>query len=545
VLKRQANNYESVVRDFAQSLHDLAGPRDAVAFLLDQIENEPAWLRYNNRDGWSQHGWTIAMWWQEAKDRGDLEGRLLKLVLAELRRDLETRQQHNRSLYTRQSHLYWAEKENAFAKVAEEVLARQKESGPAAQYLAEYFYFGLGRGGRAIDILLAAHQQKVLDEGGQVQLVDYLHRENRHGESIPLLQPLVVRRPENLSYRVLLLRAYFRADRHGDLLTLLKDTDAFFHQKDRWTEGVMASLGASCLENQLYAQSAAYYNEAIPLHQRTAPRRGIGDGVLSGYYTQLAHAYAGLHKTAEAVDAAGGAVVGWGPDQAQRAQALETLKQVLQNSPDLDAYVVHLNRESAETGRDKAVVRKALGQVYLTRGQYPQAIAQLQVAAELQPNDAEINTLLVTAYDNQGDKEGAVAQLLQSVQLSRREIKLYQDLGRRLEALGRPEEAERANTSIVEVLPTEAESYALLAEVRERQNRLPEAGGLWERVIKLRSSEPTGLLKLAAVQIRQQKWEEAEKSIRQLNAKSWPPRFGDVAGQVRQLEQQLEKGRGK
>src|SRR5439155_1107213 len=146
---------------------------------------------------------------------------------------------------------------------------------------------------------------------------------------------LAERRPEELSYRVLLMKAYARTSRTADLLALLKATDAFFHQKDRWAEPALAALAQSCLENQLYEQSAAYYNELIPLHRRSHPGRGVGDGTLAGYYSSLAHANAGLGKTAEAVDAAGAAVVCWPAGHRERAQALETLKQVLSQSPDL------------------------------------------------------------------------------------------------------------------------------------------------------------------------------------------------------------------
>src|SRR5262249_48042220 len=149
---------------------------------------------------------------------------------------------------------------------------------------------------------------------------------------------LVERVPENLSYRVFLMSAYFHTARGADLLALLMKTDAFFHQKERWTEDAMAGLAGGCLDTQLYAQAAAYYNEVIPLHQRTHPRRGIGNGVLSHYYGQLARASAGQGKTAEAVEAACGAVVSWGPTHTNRTQALDALRQVLRDSPDLDAF---------------------------------------------------------------------------------------------------------------------------------------------------------------------------------------------------------------
>jgi tetratricopeptide (TPR) repeat protein len=539
LLLRQTNQYDALVRTVAETLHDVSGPRDGIAFLLNQIETEPRWLRYNNQDGWARHSSTLAGWRTEAKDLGKLEGRLLNVVLAELRRDLEARESRHRIMYVQQITGYWKEKEADFARTAEEVLARRNQSGASVQYIAQYLFFGLEHRKRAIEILFTAHKQRLLDEAGQGQLVDYLHRESRYAESIPLLRPLVERRPENLNYRVLLMHAYFRSGKSKELLALLRDTDAFFHQQDRWTEGVMASLGRSCLENQLYAQSVAYFKEAIPLHERTQPRRGVGNGTLSWYYNDLARAYAGLGKTAEAVEAAGGAIVAWGPRHANRAQALETLKDVLVRSPNLDAFVAHFDRQK----QDSAVVRKALGQAYHARGEHARAIQHLHLAAQLQPNDADIYALLISCHDRLGNKKAAIGELLQAVQQSRRDLKLYEELGRRYEIAGRLHEAERAYTSIVEALPAEAESYALLAEIRQKQDRWPEAAAHWEQVARLRALEPTGLLKLAGAQIHQKQWDRAAETLRRLNARTWPPRFGDVAAQVRALFERMANER--
>ncbi len=540
VLKRQTNYYEALVRTLADTLHDLAGPRDGIAFLLDRIETEPRWLRFNNQDGWPRHASTLAQWRTAAKDLGELEGRLLNVVLAELRRDLETRVSRTRVIYSQQITGYWKEKEADFGRAAEGVLAGREQSGASMQYIAEYLFFGLEHRKRAIDILFAAHKRQILDEAGQAQLVDYLHREARYAESVPLLRPLVQRRPENLSYRVQLMHAYFRTGKNADLLALLRDTDAFFHQNDRWTEGAMATLARSCLQNELYDRSVAYFKEAIPLHERTQPRRGVGDGTLSGYYSDLALAYAGLGKTAEAVEAAGGAIIAWGPNHAQRAHALQTLKDVLVRSPDLDAFVAHFDKQK----QDSAIVRKALGQAYEARGQHAKAVRQLQLAAELQPNDAEIYPLLIACHEHLGDKAGVIRELLRAVEASRRDLKLYEELGRRYASAGRPQEAERAYTSIVEALPTEAESHALLAEVRQKQGRWAEAAAQWEHVARLRALEPTGLLKLAAAQIHLRQWDQAEETLRRLGARTWPARFGDVPGQVRTLAARVAEGRG-
>src|SRR5262249_15912505 len=155
-------------------------------------------------------------------------------------------------------------------------------------------------------------------------------------------------------------------------------------------------------------------------------------------------AYAGLKKTPEAVDAAGSAVVAWGSAHENRGKALETMKEVLEKSPDLDAFV----KQFDERKDDSAIVRKAIGQAYLELKEFAKAIKQLERAAAQQPNDAETYRLLVACYDKLQDKQRAVQQLLNAVQLSRRDLKLYEDLGMRYQDLGQKAEAERAFTSI-------------------------------------------------------------------------------------------------
>jgi Flp pilus assembly protein TadD len=536
ILAEQVTNYDEVVRNMADTLHTVAGARPAIAFLLDRVEDEPGWLRYDNQDAWARYCHRLAEWRNEVKNLGDLEARFLKFVLAELRRDLRSREARSRTLYDRRHNYYWEQKEADFARAAEEVLAERKSPGASVEYIAEYLFHGLPREKRAIEALFAAHEQKVLAESGQWQLVDYLHRQQRFAESIPLLLPLVELRPENLGYRTKLMHAYFRTGKQGDLLTLLAQTDTFFHEKDRWNEGAIAGLAASCLENQLYPQSVAYFEELIPLHQRSHARRGVGNGILSGYYAAAARAYSGLGKTKEAVDKASGAVVSWAPGQQQRKEALEALVKVLAAAPDLDAYVAELDREKLQS----AIVRKAVGQAYVRKGEPAPAIPQLQLAAELQPNDAETYQALIACYDKIGDKEGAVRQLLQAVELSRRDVKLYEQLGQRFAELRQPAEAERAYTSMVEMLPNESEGHAALAEVYEKQNRWPEAIAHWERVATIRALEPTGLLKLAEAQIHEKAWDQVAATLQTLRSQSWPQRFGDVQQQARELERKIE-----
>lgn len=544
VLKQQTSNYTSVVSQVAATLHDVVGVRAGLAFLIERIEHEPGWFRYSNQDGWSQFASTLETWRFEMKNVGDLDGRLLKIVLAELRRDLESQQQRNRVIYYwYHGDRFWKEKADEFARVADEVYAKRKASGAAVQYIADYLFHGLGRKNRAIEILFIASRDKVLDEAGRSKLVDFLHLENRYGESIALLEPLVDEHPENLNYRIWLMHACFRTNRKAELLALLKQSDEFFHKDNRWSEYILQGLAASCLQNQLFEECARYYGELIPLHQQTQPHRGIGNGTLSGYYSNQAEAYAGLKLTGRGVEAACGAIISWGPTHANRVHAVETLKNILRRSPDLAAYTAELDKETESNNEDRPIVRKALGQVLLEQGKFPLAIAQLQRAVALEPNDIETHKALIAGYDKVNDKDGAVRQILESLEVIRRDIALFHDLGNRFIALERPREAERAYTSIVEAQSSESESHALLAEIRQKQNRWPEAIEQWEEVARIRVLEPAGLIGLAGAQIHEKQWDAARETLRQLNTTTWPVRFAEALRQVQELEKQMKAAR--
>jgi predicted Zn-dependent protease len=542
MLKGQSNYYESIVSQVANTLRQLVDAAEAVAFLVNRIEQEPAWFKLNNQDGWQRHGWMLAQWRSEAKALpADLERRLLKIVLTELRADLRAQRARNRVLYWASTSYYWPEMEAQFARVAEEIHRERKDSGPAVQYVAEYLYRGCNRPDRAIEVLADAHARKFLDSGVQVQLVRYLHERNRHEESIALLVPLVARSPDNLEFRTLLFTAYNRTDRRKELEEAFAATETYFRHKDRWGEGPMAALANSAVECKLYPRAVAIYGELIPLHQRSRPGRGVGDGVLSRYYQSLAQAHAALGQPMEAIDAAGGAIVSWGGDMRGRAEALATLKSVVAAAANLDGVVQKLDAQTAESGLINPVVRKAVGQIYHDRGKYLQAVAQLHVALGAQPNDVETLKTLTDCYDKMKEPDGAAQQVLRALELNRRDIKSYEDLGNRFAALGRGADAERAFTSIVEVLPNESEGHQLLAEIRQRQDRWADAIKHWEQVAKIRSLEPTGLIGLAAAQLHERQYEKAAETLGKLKARPWPPHFADAPHRTAELERQLRE----
>ncbi len=548
LLKSQVGQRRSVVGEVAQTLRDVAGPRDGLAFLIARLENEPAWCRLAGDDLWESCQDELAWWRIQVIAAGDLEPRLLKLVSSELRRDLESEFSHDQTIYdTRYIH-FWKAKTDAFAAVAEEVYDRKRHSGDSVVHIAEYLYRGLNRHNRAIDMLLAAHRQKLFDEtdDGVELLTTLLQAQNRYEESIPPLRELVRRDPNEWNYRIRLMRAFFHTGRHDDLRKLVDETRKAIRKRYPWpeaAEGSLAELAEACVEFELYERAVEYVDQAIAFRRQASPGRHVGDESLSRYYEHLAKAHAGLNQTAAAVDAVCEAIVCWGPRHERRDETLDLLDGVLRESPDLDGYVVGLDAQAAEAEKDNYVVRKAVGRVYLNGKHFDKAIGQLQLAVELQPSDAETHRMLIDCYQHQGEPEKAIGQLLDALQWSPHNFDLWEELARRYTELDRPKEAERAYTSIVEVLPNESESHARLAEIRQRQDRWREAADHWARVAEIRELEPTGLSNRAAAQIKLKQWAAAEESVRALKSGSWPSRFKDVDRQAREMQDQIESGR--
>ena len=207
---------------------------------------------------------------------------------------------------------FWAEREADFLRFAEEIYVQNPPSNAVVSNVADYFVLRLETLWTGRSRSSGPPIGKFLNEHGQYKLVGYLHNRTASANRSACCKRWSKANPTTSIIAGSLMYAYFRTNRKEELLGLLKQTDAYFHQKNRWGEGPMAMLAGSCLQTELFEQSVQYYKEVIPLHEQTAPNRGIGDGTLSGYYGGEAQAFAGLKKTPEAVEAACGAIVSWG-----------------------------------------------------------------------------------------------------------------------------------------------------------------------------------------------------------------------------------------
>ncbi|MEK7467020.1 MAG: VIT domain-containing protein [Planctomycetota bacterium] len=533
-------NSQGIISTVAERLREIVSALSALEFLVVRAETEPGWLRLQHQGFWSNLGHLASRYRVEAKSLpAQLSARLLTLVLRELKEDLRSMSARNRSMYSIGSGEFWSEKQPDFSKAAHEVLAQYERSEARVLYIADYLYHDLRQYADAIEALLSAHRRQLLGLNGQYKLCEFLQQQNRDAEAIPILIPMIAKAPDALAYRVLLMRAYFKTKNEALLLQTLAQADTHFHKDARWTENVMATLGGICLETCLFKQCIGYYDEAIALHVKTAPNRGVGDGVLSVYYRNEAGAWSGLGETDKAVDSAAGAILSWGRHVHGRQDELARLSQVLREAKDLDAYVKRLDAVIKETGLENPIVRKALGQVYFEKSRYEQAATQLQQAVEVQPNDVETHRLLIDAWDRMGARDRATAQLLESAKLTGHNVELYKDLGKRWTEMNQPANAERAFTNLVEMMPQESESHQALADVRRAQSRWAEEALQWRHVIRIRSREPGGYLGLAQALISWGKKAEAREVLEKAVSTDWPARFESERNKARDMLQQI------
>lgn len=535
---------QGMVGTMADCLSSVSDERTALRFLVGRAENEPRWLRLKGEELWSQHAWRVGSLLRKAQplDR-ELSDRLLAVVTREVLEDLRSRRSRNRSVYDVRYSNFWEERRDAFREVAARFLDERARSGAAVAYATEYLFRGLHAHDLAIEALARAYARGLLDVDGRTQLATFLQERERWAESLPVVTALVEERPADVQHRVMLMRALHHTGAREALVRALAAARDWYRDAGQWSEPPIAALASACLETELHRDSVELYDEAIALHVKSAPNRGVGDGTLGAYYQGLAAAWSGLGDTARAVDAAAGAVVAWGRSIYERGQALARLEEVLASAPDLDAYAEQLDAESEATGLENPILRKALGSVYLGRGAVERAAAQLRRALAIQPHDMETHERLVAAYEGMGRPDLAAEALADQARAVERDLALYRRLGERLARLGREDQAERAYTSAVELQPHESESHVLLAEVRQEQGRWEDAARQWQHVVRVRTGEPTGYLGLARAWIELERWDEARAVVDELVGNEWPERFGDVREEGRALLGEIPRSR--
>ena len=540
VLRKQQSQFRNTAQTPVYMFRDTVGYHDALQYIVERMEQYPRRFSNTWEDAWNTFGHQLAEFRHSASKASviDLEPRILELTLQELRHEMQTGEGRSNGIYHRHNTYYWKEKEADFIRVANDVYSENSGSGRVAVRVANYLWNSSHQQDSAIAILLMAHRRGILEDQEINTLVSWLESRNRNAEAIPLLQALIRTYPDIINYYTRLMRAYHFTKQPQMLAELLQQAETHFHQGGRWTEGNMAELAHGCLNCQFTQKAIQNYEEALSLCKRDFPFDHRANYRLYERNYHLAMAYAAVGNTIKAVDAISESIV-VAPEYYTANQGVNQLRDIMAQSKNLDTYVEHVDKESAKTGKDSPIIRKALGMVYTSRNDHARAIKQFELALALQPQDRESQESLVKAYDAVGRKADGTRQILRRLDFERHNLGLYQQLADRLR--NNEAEAERAATSLIESAPNESENHAAFAQLRQQQNRWGEAIPHWRQVARLRRLEPTGLLELAKSQLHEKRWDDARSTLDELAKASWPERFGKVSDQVQELRRLLPK----
>jgi tetratricopeptide (TPR) repeat protein len=520
----------NLISSYANSLKEIAGPEHGLEFALTRIEQQPRWYERVGVNLESRLDYNLARWRSESRGLDvALESRLLKLVLGELEKELERGGYRMNAFYWKNQRYFWRAKSSDFANVAGRVLELRGDSVSISQRIANYYWRGLGRRQSAIDAMRAVHSRGKLDRGGRWTLVQWLQQTGNYAESLTLLEGLLLEDALNLNYRGHKVTALFKMGRRDEAIAYLDASQKLFKEKKRWNESHIAFLASRCHAAELWSRAAALYEELIPLHQRTHRNRGIGRGTLSSYYTKLADACIGLKRWDDAVDAASAAVVSWGRTNSNRKKAISKLRNVLRALPDLETFVIARDAAFQESGEASPLLRKLLGEVYASRRMPKKAAAQLEIAVELQPGDAELWSLLRQAYEAAGDAQAVRALLLRQARQFPYQLETFELLGQWIAKAGdQPELELRAWTSLAELRPNEPEGHKKLAQYWAREGKHAEAVTQWQQVVRTQDEDPGGWFALVRAQRKAGQDDAARATLQQMLTRKWDERFGDV-----------------
>ncbi len=539
VLARSPQEAIDLLQTALHHLERLEGRRAAIEVALDAYDREAPWRHRNGQGVWDRFAGSLAEWRRTASGIGDLERRLLPIVLKHLEEELTAGGGRGGAFWHHGNSGFWAARRGDFVAVATKVAELNAARPAVALHVARYLREGLELRDEAIATLQMVLAQGQDPEDVRYQLAVWLREAARFADAWPHAERLVKERATRAEYRFLAAHVLHGLKRDPEARTLLEAGVEAAKAAKVWQAGGAYAYGAVALELGFADRATTWVEEALQL------RRDAGGGVsgvqpdLARWYGTLARARSRLGETDAAVKAATAAVVAWGNNTQQRGEALESLRTVLADAKDLEAWQARYDAEVAGAGADAPVLRKLLGRVYTDRGRTELAVAQLRAARDLDPLDAETHGLFVAALDRAGDAKGALEALFASVRLAPKNLAAYPDLAQRFEAVGNVADAERARTNLVEAMPSEPEGHRALAELRQAAGRHDLAVERWRQVVRVRPDDPTGWLALAREQVETGDKAGATATLDHVLSRTWEDRFGDVKAQATKLRVRL------
>jgi type IV pilus biogenesis/stability protein PilW len=168
--------------------------------------------------------------------------------------------------------------------------------------------------------------------------------------------------------------------------------------------------------------------------------------------------------------------------------------------------------------KKEASARMQMGVTYLEQRNLPSAMRELTKAAELDPENPEIDMTLGLAYQKRGDLEKAEEHLRSAVRKKPDYAEAHNNLGNLLSLQGKSEEAIREYEKAVAnvVYPTPEYGYYNMGREYTLLKDLPKAEVMYQRAIALRPSFAEAYRGLAMVQSEMGKWKESARTLEKM-----------------------------
>ncbi len=166
----------------------------------------------------------------------------------------------------------------------------------------------------------------------------------------------------------------------------------------------------------------------------------------------------------------------------------------------------------------EASARMQMGVTYLEQRDLPSAMRELSKAAELDPENPEIDMTLGLAYQARGDHEKAEEYLRTAIRKNPDYAAAHNNLGNLLVQKGKGEEAIREyEKAVANVLyPTPEFGYYNMGREYARQKDLLKAEVMFQRAISLKPTFVEAYRELAKVQSEKGQWEDSARTLERL-----------------------------
>jgi tetratricopeptide (TPR) repeat protein len=196
-----------------------------------------------------------------------------------------------------------------------------------------------------------------------------------------------------------------------------------------------------------------------------------------------------LNTTAEAQQQAGGAEAAALRGSFQKAVELQSAGKIDEAEAAYKAILV--------TSPEVPEVYLNLGQLYLTKKDYPNAETAFLKGLELRPDSADMSTLLARAYQESGQTEKAMALIEKSAGANPTDARAQFNRGIFLLNANKNEEATGAFEAAIKADPGMAEAYYRLGALMVGQGKIPESIQYLEKYLSL---NPTDAQNVATAQ---------------------------------------------